>query len=300
MTSLSAFDSRLTDVAGVSILPSSSVYGGETGLPLLSVENAQGKALIALQGAHLVSFVPAGGEDLLWLSPKVVFTEGKAIRGGIPLCLPWFGGHPGGKPAHGFARISEWQLEAAELLADGTTRVTLVLTPNALSSTLWGDDFRAELVVTVGHAVTLALSFTHLGASPVTFSQAFHTYFAVGDVAQATISGLDGTTFINTVGGANTRNLQAGSLQLGEATDRVYVNVPEVQTIATAGRTIRIASDTRSAVVWNPWAESAAKMADVGDAWREYLCVERGDVFDNAIELAPGATYRVAMTLSLD
>ncbi|WP_432719808.1 D-hexose-6-phosphate mutarotase [Jeongeupia wiesaeckerbachi] len=299
MTSLSAFDSRLTDVAGVSIISSSSVYGGEAGLPLLSVANAQGKALIALQGAHLVSFVPAGGEDLLWLSPKAVFTEGKAIRGGIPLCLPWFGGHPGGKPAHGFARVSNWRVDAAEQLADGAIRVVLVLEPNALSNTLWGDDFRAELAVTVGSALTLALSFTHRGAAPVTFSQAFHTYFAVGDVRQARIDGLDGTTFINTVGGANTRHPQAGTLQLGDATDRVYVNVPAEQTITTASQTIRIVSDTQSAVIWNPWAESAAKMADVGDDWAGFVCVERGDVFDNVVELAPAATYRATMTLSL-
>ncbi|AOX99769.1 D-hexose-6-phosphate mutarotase [Jeongeupia sp. USM3] len=299
MTSLSAFDSRLTDVAGVSIVSSSSVYGGESELPLLAVENAQGKALIALQGAHLVSFVPAGGGDLLWLSPKVVFTEGKAIRGGIPLCLPWFGGHPGGKPAHGFARISNWQIAGAEVLDDDSSSVTLVLTPNALSQALWGDDFRATLIVTVGRVLTLDLRFEHRGAKPVSFSQAFHTYFAVSDVTQAKIDGLDGTTFINTVGGANTRNPQTGTLQLADPTDRVYVSVPAVQTIATPARTIRIDSDTRSAVVWNPWAESAAKMADIGDAWREYVCLERGDVFDNAVELAPGATYRVAMTLSL-
>ncbi|GHD57381.1 D-hexose-6-phosphate mutarotase [Jeongeupia chitinilytica] len=300
MTSLSAFDSRLTDVDGVSIISSSTVFGGEGGLPLLAVENAQGKALIALQGAHLVSFVPAGGEDVFWLSPKVAFTEGKAIRGGIPLCLPWFGGHPDGKPAHGFARISQWQLAAAETVADGATRVTLVLEPSDLSQKLWGEDFRAELVVTVGSALTLDLRFEHRGRTPVAFSQAFHTYFAVDDVRQSTIGGLDGTTFINTVGGANTRHAQSGALQLAGPTDRVYVNVPAVQTITTPSRTIRIDSTTQSAVVWNPWAESAANMADIGDAWSQYLCVERGDVFDNAAELAPGASYRATMTLSVD
>ncbi|BCL75706.1 D-hexose-6-phosphate mutarotase [Jeongeupia sp. HS-3] len=299
MTSLSAFDSRLADVAGVSIVQSSTLYGGEGGLPLLAIENAQGKALIALQGAHLVSFVPTGGENVLWLSPKAVFTEGKAIRGGIPLCLPWFGGHPGGKPAHGFARISNWQIAGAEVLDDDSSSVTLVLTPNELSQSLWGDDFRATLIVTVGHVLTLDLRFEHRGAKPVSFSQAFHTYFAVSDVTTARIDGLDGTTFINTVGGANTRNSQVGTLQLAEPTDRVYVNVPAVQTIATPQRTIRIDSSTQSAVVWNPWAEHAVNMADVGDAWSTFVCLERGDVFDNAIELAPGATYRKTMSLSV-
>ncbi|WP_169307421.1 D-hexose-6-phosphate mutarotase [Chitiniphilus eburneus] len=299
MQTLSAFDSRLADVAGVSVANSTEIHGGDgAGLPMLVVENALGRAELTLQGAHLTSFVPAGGHDLLWLSPKATFVPGKAVRGGIPLCLPWFGGHPEGKPAHGFARNHTWTLVGAEALADGTTRVTLELLPSDATRALWPDDFVARLAVTVGGSLTLALRFEHRGDHEVPFSSAFHTYFAVPDVAQADIEGLDGCTFINTVGGANTRQPQQGTLRLDGPTDRVYLDVPAVQAIRTAQGTTRIESDTRSAVVWNP-AEFALNIADVGDAYRHFVCVERGDVFDDARPLAAGGVYEKWLTLSL-
>ncbi|WP_255989865.1 D-hexose-6-phosphate mutarotase [Chitinolyticbacter albus] len=299
MTQLSAFDSRLSDVTGVSIVNSGALYGGEgVGLPLIVVDNALGRAVLTLQGAHLVSFVPKGGADLLWLSPKATFNPGKAVRGGIPLCLPWFGGHPDGKPAHGFARSNDWQLGAAETLDDGSTRLTLTLVPSDATRALWEHDFAYTLTVTVGRALTLALDCQHKGDVSIRFASAFHTYFAVPDVATARIGGLEGATYINTIGGANSRHQQDGVLVLDGPTDRVYLDVPAVQTIANEQNTIRIDSDTRSAVVWNPW-DHAAKMADVGEGNHVgFVCVERGDVFDNAIELAPGASYRVSMTLS--
>ncbi|UXY17069.1 D-hexose-6-phosphate mutarotase [Chitiniphilus purpureus] len=300
MQTLSAFDSRLADVAGVSIRSAGELYGSDgEGLPLVVIENALGSAVLALQGAHLVSFRPAGAEDLLWLSPKAVFTPGKAIRGGIPLCLPWFGGHPEGKPAHGFARAQPWTLDAVRTLPDGKTELDLSLTPNAAVSALWPHDFLFELRVTVGRELTLALTAHHRGDTPVPFSSAFHTYFSVPDVVLATIDGLQGTTYIDTVGGAHTRHTQLGALQVAGPTDRVYLDVPAVQSIATARGAIRIDSDTRSAVVWNPW-EYANNVPDVGsDGYRRFVCVERGDVFDNALQLAPGERYHRSMTLSL-
>lgn len=299
MSQLSAFNAQLTDVAGVSVVNSSELYGGDgAGLPLVVVDNALGRAVLALQGAHLISFVPKGGVDLLWLSPKAAFNPGKAVRGGIPLCLPWFGGHPDGKPAHGFARSNDWQLVSAEALADGSTRLTLTLAPTDAIRALWEHDFAYTLTVTVGSALTLALDCQHKGNAPIKFASAFHTYFAVPNVATARIGGLDGKTYINTVDGANTRHQQDGELVLEGPTDRVYLDVPAVQTIANEQNTIRIDSDTKSAVVWNPW-DHAAKMADVGEGNHAgFVCVERGDVFDNAIELAPGESYRVSMTLS--
>ncbi|GLS04256.1 D-hexose-6-phosphate mutarotase [Chitiniphilus shinanonensis] len=298
MQTLSAFDSRLADAAGVSVASSTEIHGGEgAGLPMLIVENALGRAELTLQGAHLTSFVPAGGRELLWLSPKAAFVPGKAVRGGIPLCLPWFGGHPEGKPAHGFGRNQPWTLVGAEALSDGTTRVTLELLPNDATRALWPHDFVFRLAVTVGSALTLALRVEHRGEVTVPFSCALHTYFAVPDVTLADIDGLDGCTYINTVGGANTRHAQQGTLRLDAPTDRVYLDVPAVQTIRTAQGTTHIESDTRSAVVWNP-GDFALNIADVGEAYRHFVCVERGDVFDDALTLAPGDVYEKWLTLS--
>jgi len=134
----STFEAMLK-LAGVGVLSSTQVYPvvhqpGDAGLPMLVVDNALGRAVIALQGAHVMAFQPAGGREMLWLSPKCILAPGKAIRGGIPLCLPWFGPSADGKVAHGFARTQTWSPVAAEIMEDGATRLVLELAGDASTS----------------------------------------------------------------------------------------------------------------------------------------------------------------------
>ncbi|WP_283149145.1 D-hexose-6-phosphate mutarotase [Silvimonas soli] len=290
----------LNSVPGLSIVSSVGRYGG-AGLDLLTVENPAGHAVIALQGAHVVSFVPAAAKDVLWISPNAVFAPGEAIRGGIPLCLPWFGAKPQepDAPKHGFARNEVWTLIEASVEAD-TTRVVLELRDNAASHALWDHAFVYRLAVTVGKTLHLDLQIQHLGTTPQLHSVALHTYFDVGDVTQAVITGLDGTTYIDTTQDSKPRFAQTGAVQLSGPTDRVYLNVPQYQDIKTPDRTLKIDSqDTHCAVVWNAW-HNADKIADIGPGnYVGYLCVERADAWEYSPTLQPGETYRASMTLSV-
>lgn len=291
------YSTILSGVDGVRIVSSTELFAQSgTGLPIVVVENQLGSASLALQGCHLLSFIPAHGKDLLWLSPLASFDAGKAIRGGIPLCLPWFGGHPAGLQSHGFARTSDWALEQAINQPDGSTLLMLSLTSSADTLAMWPHAFRFELVVEVGSELKLTLNVDNLSDTPALFTYAFHTYFAVDDYTQCPIQGLEDLTYIDTVGEVR-RDQQQGTLQLTGHTDRVYLDVPETQIIVDADRQIHIHGTARSAIVWNA-AEHALNIADIGPAYTRYVCVERGDVFDNALTIAPQSRFSSVMTLS--
>ncbi|KPC53831.1 D-hexose-6-phosphate mutarotase [Amantichitinum ursilacus] len=292
-------------VPGISQRDSRELYpqADGAGLPVLVIENAQGRAVVALQGAHLMSFVPAGGDDLLWLSPKLVLQAGEAVRGGIPLCMPWFGAHPehDDLPKHGFARNENWSVIEAAANDDGSTRVVLELRDNDASRALWPHAFVYRLAITVGSTLHLDLQAQHLGQEPQLHSFALHTYFAVPDVSKAVIHGLEGTEYIDTLPADKPRIAQEGELQLSGPTDRVYLDVPKVQTISTGkGKIVIESAETHCAVVWNPW-ENAARIADIGAGnYVGYVCVERGDMWDYSPTLQPGDIYHVGMTLSAE
>lgn len=288
--------------AGIRCVDSTELYpalhqAGDAGLPMLVVENRLGRAVIALQGAHLMEFRPAGEREMFWISPKCVLETGKPIRGGIPLCLPWFGPGSDGSTPHGFARLMAWQLVAAEACADGATRLVLELAGDAGVNPLWPHAFSFRLEVVVGSKLELALTAENRSLQVAPFAFAFHTYFAVPDVAQARVAGLENTTFIDKMDNF-TRKVQQGDVTIDTVTDRIYLDVPAEQTLKTAAGTVRIESDAKCAVVWNAWTNDK-NIADLGEGNHVgYLCVERCDVADRAVTLPPGGKYQVSMTLS--
>lgn len=287
---------------GVSLTTSTALYpelhaAGEAGLPLLLVENALGRAVIALQGAHAIAFRPAGQREMLWLSPKCKLQPGTAIRGGIPLCLPWFGPGPDGKSAHGFVRTANWALANAEITPSGETCVTLKLAGDASTNALWPHAFVFQLEFVVGSRLTMRLSATNRSGEAAPFAFAFHTYFAVPDVAKASVNGLEDTNYIDKMDGCS-RKRQQGLVTISEATDRIYLDVSAIQTIESAAGRIAIESDAGCAVVWNAW-NNDRNIADMGEGNHVgYLCVERGEVAERSQTIPPGDTYRSWMTLS--
>ncbi len=288
--------------AGIQLTDSTRLYPawhqpGDAGLPMLSIANQLGRAVVALQGAHLMSFQPSGQREMLWLSPKCVLQPGQPIRGGIPLCLPWFGPGPDGKSMHGFARVNEWKVIAAERMPNGATRLAMELGGDATTSALWPHDFLFRLEIEVGQKLKLSLSAENRGIVNVPMAFAFHTYFAVPDVAKATVSGLENTTYIDKMDNF-ARKQQVGEIAIRDTTDRIYLDVPARQTLRTSDGNISIESDTRCAVVWNAWTNDA-NIPDLGAGNHVgYLCVERGDVADRALELAPGEKYQARMILA--
>jgi glucose-6-phosphate 1-epimerase len=293
---------QLVKSAGIRQINSLELYPawhqpGDAGLPMLVVDNELGSAVIALQGAHLMSFHPAGQREMLWLSPKTVLEAGKPIRGGIPLCLPWFGPGPDGKSLHGFARTMAWSLVAAEVLENGATRLRLELTGDSSVSELWPHAFAFSLEVVVGSELRLSMSAINRGADAAPLAFAFHSYFAVPDVTQASVSGLEGTTFIDKTDNL-ARKQQQGPVTISAVTERIYLDVPARQTLTSAEGRVEIESGASCAVVWNAWSNDK-NIADLGDGNHVgYICVERCDVADRALTLAPGGEYRSSMTLS--
>ncbi len=295
MTSASA-----TPINGVRRLNSCELFPhlavpGEAGLPMLLVSNAHARAVIALQGAQVMTFQAAGQREMLWMSPRCVLRAGKAIRGGIPLCLPWFGPGADGKTAHGFARTQEWALLSAELQNDGSTRLELGLSSDTPGHALWPHAFAFRLEIIVGAELTLRLSVENCSQEPAPLSFAFHTYFAVPDVAKVRVQGLDGASCHDKISDA--RYTQDGPLTLSAHTDRIYFDVPPTQVLESEAGTIAIESDARCAVVWNAW-EKSKDIADIGEGqYHGYLCVERGEVAERARVLAAREIYRTWMTL---
>lgn len=294
---------QLIQTAGIKLVNSAELYpaqhqAGDAGLPMLVVENSLGRAVIALQGAHLMAFQPAGQREMLWVSPKSLFEAGKPIRGGIPLCLPWFGpATDGSSPLHGFGRIMEWSLVAAEVCADGATRVVLELAGDNKVSALWPHAFSFRLEVVVGTQLGLTLSAENRSAAAAPFAFAYHTYFAVPNVADARVAGLENTTFIDKTDNM-ARKIQQGEVAITALTDRVYLDVPAVQTLKNAAGDVKIESDAKCAVVWNCWTNDK-NMADLGEGNHVgYICVERCDVADRAVSIPAGGQYQMSMTLS--
>ena len=288
--------------AGIQTVNSAQLFptqhkAGNIGLPMLVVENPLGRSVIALQGAHVMLFQPAGQAEMLWVSPQSSIETGVPIRGGIPLCLPWFGPGPDGKTLHGFARIKEWEVTSIEQLASGATRLLMELTGGADTSEMWPHAFAFRMEIEVGTELKLSINVENRDPSPVPLAFAFHTYFATPDVANARVSGFEGTTYIDGTDNM-ARKTQNGEITFTGFTQRFYMDVPVKQTIMTGINNVQIESETKCSVVWNAW-DNDVNIPDMGAGNHiGYLCVERGDVMDHAMTLPPGGKYQARMTLS--
>ena len=279
-------------------LPDGVTLLDHLGGPAVRVETPTSSAIIQLDGAHVASFVPAGGRDILWMSPRTKAGEGSAIRGGVPLVGPWFGPGRDGRttPKHGWFRTSRWQLDEATVDADAA-RLVLGLRGADPS----GHGITASLVVEVGAHLRMALTVTAVDA-PLELECAFHGYLAVGDVRRCAIDGLGGAHYLDNMDDL-TRKLQTDdTLRLVEETDRVYEVTGPVQVHdELLGRTLeaRPEGSTRT-VVWNPWAATTAGIADMPDeSWTGFVCVEQAIAKDGFIALTAGESHTLSTTFSV-
>lgn len=283
-----------------------TVFAGPGGLPMIEVRNPHATARISLHGAQVLSYRPQGGTDLLFVSEQAVFKSGKAIRGGVPVCWPWFGPDPQGlgRAAHGFARNRPWELRRCATLPGGATLVELGLTDSEQTRALWPHAFDLSLQITVGATLRLALTTRNRGDCAFEVTQALHSYFSVVDIARTRVTGLDGCRYRDKARGAGDGlRTQKGDLSVAAEVDRVYQDVPAELAIEDGAgqRRIRIASEgCRTAVVWNPWIEIAAGMTDLGaDACQRFVCVETANTDDEVITLAPGSRHTLLADISL-
>jgi D-hexose-6-phosphate mutarotase len=276
------------------------IVSGSGGLPLIQIRTPVSTAEIYLHGAQITAFQKNGEPPLLFLSEKSYFAPDKAIRGGVPICFPWFGSRTG-EPAHGFARITEWELISTSATPDGTVTVRLQL-PKASLKPEWSG-LRAEFIVAIAAELTMELVATN--GSPGTALQiegCLHNYFRVGDLSAVSISGLEGTSFLdNTTGGAGPSILDIDTvIKISKEIDRTYLDTTGPIEIRDENlkRIIRVEKFySHSTVVWNPW--TTKPMADLGPAeYKNMVCVEAGNVKKNKLSLAPGESSTMKVVLS--
>lgn len=287
---------QLTEYSAFTIPGQVSVEEGKGGLPVIRVRNTCAQADIYLHGAHVTHFEPTGGKPLLWLSDASPFVTGKAIRGGIPVCFPWFGPHKTNKdfPVHGIARFRSWTLQSVATLSDGRTRVVLALSSSDETRSFWPHDFLLELAVVVGPSLELELTAYNTDSEPFLYEDCLHTYFSVGDVTKTSVSGLDGVGYIDRTR-SDARSVQTGPVVPSCETVNAYMQAPSRTELAdTAGdrKIIMEQNGFKSTVVWTPWEATAAKNPEMVDRWRGFLCVEGANCLDANVVLLPGTSHR--------
>ncbi|MFA0391054.1 D-hexose-6-phosphate mutarotase [Vibrio splendidus] len=270
------------------------------GVKLVRVIHDKANAAISLFGGHVVSFQPQGQQDLIWMSQQAKFDGKTALRGGIPVCWPWFGRIAA--PAHGFARSSEWQLVEHRESEAGVI-VSLGLKPNEETLAVWPHQFDARLNVEIGDQLKVTLDVKNTDSQPWTCSGALHTYLNVGDIHNTTTTGM-GAEYIDSLQGG--KICQGGSeLVLTDTIDRVYTQ-PEAQIFVAdkkLDRTLTVENHGHnSAVLWNPWAEGATAMGDMqDDGYLTMMCVEstlHAPSLEAGKTLQPGESHQLITVIS--
>jgi len=261
------------------------------GYPVVRIRNQHAEASIALHGAHLIDYRPDGEQPVIYTSSDAIYREGKAIRGGIPVCWPWFGGRAG-YPSHGYARTSFWTLQEVENNEEDTCLIFVL--PAREESPL-----SAKLEFRIGKTLKLELTTTNEGDTPQTYSEALHSYFAVGDSRQTNIQGLDGTTYIDEVGETTTRT-QDGVVTFPGEVDRIYHSDATVVIEDVSGqRRIEVAkTGSRDTVVWNPGLEKGEAMGDLcNEEIHRFVCAESTNT--KGITVAPGESHTLTLSVSV-
>ena len=280
------------------------VQEGNGGLPKVEVNSAGIAGEMYLLGAEVTSWKPAGAEEALFVSAASKWADGRAIRGGVPICFPWFGNKADDAkaPAHGFVRAKPWEIESITRAGDAVT-VSLLTGSDDGTKKMWPADFRLVQRATFGAELSMELEMTNTGAAPLRFEEALHTYFRIGDIGRARVRGLDGIHYIDKTDG-NREKPQQGDVQITAETDRVYLDTRGAVELEDAAmrRRIRVSKENSLAtVVWNPWAEKARAMSDFGDEeWKQMVCIETCNVAKHAVTLGPGEKHRMKAMIRVE
>jgi len=283
---------------------------GPGGLGFVHIRNEQATASVCLQGAQLTAWQPRSqAEPVIWTSPSAQAIAGKSLRGGAPVCWPWFGPHPdlSKLPSHGFVRGLPWAV-CASGRGPGTTHLVLTIEDSEQSRLQWPHRFALELHLRVGAALEMELVSINRDTKPFVITQALHTYFRIGDIEAIQVEGLQGVSYIDKTHGGECK-VERDPIRFTQEVDRVYCATSGECRIEdpVLGRRIRIAKTaSRSTVVWNPWDQKAAAMGDLGPGqrnlggWRDMVCVESGNVLNDFVEVAPGTSHRMAVRYSAE
>jgi glucose-6-phosphate 1-epimerase len=282
---------------------SARVVEGNGGLAKVVLATGDTAGEMYLHGAHVTSWQPRGAEEVLFVSSESRWEDGRAIRGGVPICFPWFADKADdpNAPAHGFVRTTAWQLESIVQAGDAVT-VSMFTESNSDTKRWWPADFHLIHRATFGSELNLELVLRNTGATSLRFEEALHTYFRVGHIEKARLQGLNTVHYVDKTD-SNRKKTQQGPIVIVSETDRVYLNTKGAIELEDHGfrRRIGVAKENSlTTVVWNPWAEKAKAMSDFGDAeWMQMICIETSNVSDFAVELAPGQQHKMQALVRL-
>ena len=265
----------------------------------MRLTTAAARCEVSLEGGHVLSYVTSDSEDLLFVSRSTQHPPTRPIRGGVPVCWPWFAGE--GSPSHGFARIRRWRFRACRALPDAV-ELTLSLPCDDETRARWPHEFGLDLVVRLGADLQVELQMLNLGAEPWSWTGALHTYLHVGDVRQARVEGLSGVTYFDKVDG-DAQKVREGAVRFPGEVDEAYVDTAGACVVhdPVLERRIQVTKHhSASTVVWNPGETRARAMADLDDdRWHRFVCVEAGNVLANRVTVEPGASSTMSTRLAL-
>ncbi len=265
----------------------------------VKVKNANASALICTYGAHVMSYKPAGAYDCLWLSESSYFEAGKPIRGGVPVCWPWFGGAV--LPAHGYARLSQWAIRSVGKTAGGDDQIVLELNNQLLAPGIEVFSFELTMTVTVGKKLTMTLTTTNRDSKTVEITQALHSYFNVANAMEISIKGLEERVYFDRI--KNADGVCGDELKIDREVDLLFPDTADTVKIVDPelNRTIEVAKQgSHSTVVWNPWVEKSKKMPDFGDEeYHTMVCVEATNAGPDKVVLAPGQSTSLTQIIGI-
>jgi len=274
------------------------------GFIVIDIDNSHCMASIAMQGAHLMSWNPKGQQPVIWMSPVAKLAHGKSIRGGVPICWPWFGAHASESSfsRHGFARTVAWDVTATAALNDGATSISFSIAD--INKEQWPHDAPAQMHMIIGATLEMELMTQNKDEEAITVGDALHTYFRVSDASKIAIRGLDGCDYLDKVGAPARRN-QQGDITIASEVDRIYFDQGQDIMIEDPGleRMIRIEKQgSHSTIVWNPWIEKTMKMGDFGsdDGYLGMVCVESANAAENLVRLAADETHSLWVRYSVE
>ena len=276
---------------------------GNGGLPRIQITGSRDEGEMYLHGAQVTSWRPVGMDEVLFLSSKSRWQEGQAIRGGIPICFPWFRAKADDPkaPAHGFVRTRTWQLQSIVQEERGVL-VSMSFESDEQTRHWWPGEFRLSYRVVFGRELILELFCTNTGKTGFRFEEALHTYNRVADVAHVRLEGLDAVHFLDNTD-SNAEKVQHADVKITGPTDNAYLSTqnnvelmdPELH------RQVRLKkSNSRTTVVWNPWQEGATRLNDLGNGeWMQFVCVEASNILNASVDLAPGEENKLTAVLSV-
>ena len=278
----------------------------DSGLEIISISNKYASAKITTNGAHIFEYTPVGEKNLLWVSKKAFFVPGKPIRGGVPVCWPWFGASLiEGRPGHGFVRVEEWQISDIAELPSGATKLVFTLDSDMKHFAMADFPFTVNMIFTIGKELEMTLVMVNKGTEPVKIGCALHTYFAISDINKVVVTGLDKCHYFDHKVGAPRfeGNYQEGDVKVTSEIDNVYFPASGTTEIVDPGwgRIITIEkSGSDSTVVWNPWVEKATTMEDYApEEYQEMICVESANAKCDPRILLPGVPHQISQKIGL-